>query len=65
MLWIYTENDSFFDPALAARMHAAFTAGGGQAQMERLGPWGRDGHNLFFGNNGSLTWGPLVERFLP
>lgn len=65
MLWIYTENDSFFDPALAARMHAAFTAGGGQARLERLGPWGRDGHNLFFGNNGSLTWGPLIERFLP
>jgi hypothetical protein len=45
-------------------MHAAFTDGGGQAQMERLASWGRDGHNMFFGNNGSLTWGPVVVDFL-
>jgi pimeloyl-ACP methyl ester carboxylesterase len=64
MLWVYTENDSFFGPALAGRMHAAFTEAGGQARMERLGPWGRDGHNMFFGNNGSQSWGPLVADFL-
>jgi pimeloyl-ACP methyl ester carboxylesterase len=64
MLWVYAANDSFFDPPLAQRLHAAFTEAGGQARMEKLGPWGRDGHNLFFGNNGSLTWGPLIEDFL-
>jgi hypothetical protein len=64
MLWIYTENDTFFGPALAGRMHAAFTGAGGEARLERLGSWGRDGHNLFFGNHGSLIWGPLVADFL-
>jgi pimeloyl-ACP methyl ester carboxylesterase len=64
MLWVYTANDSFFGPELAARMHGAFTAAGGQARIERLGPWGRDGHSLFFGAGGSQTWGPLLERFL-
>jgi len=64
MLWVYTNNDTFFGPALAGRMHAAFTEAGGEARLERLGSWGRDGHNLFFGHHGSLTWGPLVADFL-
>jgi len=64
MLWVYTENDTFFGPALAGRMHAAFTEAGGEARLERLGSWGRDGHNLFFSNHGSLIWGPLVADFL-
>lgn len=64
MRWVYTENDSFFAPDLAGRMHAAFTAAGGEARMERMPAWGRDGHNMFFGNNGSLSWGPVVADFL-
>lgn len=63
-LWIYTENDSYFGPRLAAAMHQAFTAAGGQAELKQLPPWGNDGHGLFFGRDGSATWGPLVEEFL-
>ncbi len=64
MLWIYTANDTFFDPALAAAMHAAFTASGGPATLLPLGPFRRDGHALFTGAGGSAIWGPLVERYM-
>lgn len=63
-LWIYSENDAFFAPALVARLHQAFVAGGGNAQMEMLPPFGPDGHAVFFGQGGSELWGPLVEAFL-
>src|SRR5262245_3554147 len=33
MLWVYAQNDKFFAPALAHRMHAAFTGAGGRAQL--------------------------------
>jgi pimeloyl-ACP methyl ester carboxylesterase len=63
-LWIYTANDSFFGPALAAGMHRAHAAAGGRAEMAALPAFGRDGHGLFFAEGGSEVWGPLVERFL-
>ena len=33
MLWFYIENDTFFGPALLKRMHEAFTAAGGRADI--------------------------------
>jgi pimeloyl-ACP methyl ester carboxylesterase len=63
-LWIYTANDSFFGPELAARMHAAFTEAGGSAQLHALDPWGRDGHLLFGGAGGAAVWGPILEAWL-
>lgn len=64
MLWIYTENDSFFAPDLAQSMYKAFAEAGGNAQMHALGPYGTDGHRLFLGPGGSAIWGPLTESFL-
>ena len=64
MLWIYTENDSFFSPSIARNVHAAFTASGGQADLHQLPTFGNDGHNLFFARGGSAVWGPLVEAYL-
>jgi dienelactone hydrolase len=63
MLWVYTENDTFFSPSLARDMHAAYTRGGGQARLEALGAFGRDGHGLFFGEGGSRIWGPPVAKY--
>jgi dienelactone hydrolase len=63
MLWVYTENDTFFSPSLARDMHAAYTGGGGQARLEALGAFGRDGHGLFFGEGGARIWGPLVAKY--
>ena len=64
MLWIYTENDSFFAPPIARAIYDAFTASGGQAEFHQLGPFANDGHRLFFGRGGSAVWGPLMERYL-
>ena len=64
MLWIYTENDSYFGPALARSMYQAFIAAGGKADFHLLPPFGKDGHALFFGTNGSAIWGPLMDAYL-
>jgi dienelactone hydrolase len=63
-LWIYTANDSFFGPELAARMHAAYTEAGGSARFHALDAWGRDGHLLFGGAGGTAVWGPILEAWL-
>jgi dienelactone hydrolase len=64
MLWVYTDNDTFFGPHLAGAMHDAFTRAGGVAELVRLPPFGEDGHGLFFARSGSAIWGPLLERYL-
>lgn len=64
MLWIYIENDTFFGPALSKRMHAAFTAAGGQAEYHLMPPFGNDGH-FFIGSPDAIPiWSPLVAKFL-
>ncbi len=64
MLWIYAANDSFFAPPIATALHQAFTAAGGKAELVQPGPFGADGHRLFFGAGGPAVWGPVVERYL-
>ena len=62
-LWVYAANDSFFAPELARRMHAAFTAAGGRAELVQPPPYGTDGHNLF-STAGVPVWGPIAASFL-
>jgi dienelactone hydrolase len=64
MLWVYTANDSYFAPAIATTLYENFTAAGGKADLQRPGPYGEDGHRLFFGPGGSAIWGPLVATYL-
>jgi dienelactone hydrolase len=64
MLWVYTANDSFFARPMAEAMYAAFTKAGGHATFEEPGPFGNDGHTLFFGRGGSNVWGPMADRYL-
>lgn len=64
MLWIYSENDKFFPPAVAVSLYDAFAKNGGMAEFERVGPFSNDGHRLFFGAGGSQIWGPLVAHYL-
>jgi len=64
MLWVYAANDSYFSPAIATSLHDAFIAAGGKATLVQPGPFGGDGHRLFFGDGGSAIWGPLFERYL-
>lgn len=64
MLWVYTENDTFFAPEISKAMHAAYNRAGGKADFQLLGPQGKDGHGLFFSRGGSTVWGPLVEAYI-
>ena len=64
MLWVYSENDSFLAPALAASLYDAFTRTGGKADLVQVAPYGNDGHRFFFGKGGSQIWGPPVARYL-
>jgi dienelactone hydrolase len=61
-LWIYADNDKFFWPELAHRMHAAFTRAGGRAQFIDAAAFGEDGHSLFA--DGIALWTPMVDPFL-
>ena len=61
-LWIYAQNDKFFGPELARRMHAAFTGAGGRVQFVDFPPHGEDGHLLF--SRGMALWTPIVDGFL-
>jgi dienelactone hydrolase len=64
MLWIYTENDTYFGPDLSQRMHKAFAGAGGDAEYHLLGPFGDEGHSLVDAPEGVPLWSPLVSRFL-
>ena len=64
MLWLYTEDDSYFGPELTKRMHNAFTAAGGNA-VPFLFPCLRKQPPL----SDQLAiwvplWAPLVSQFL-
>ena len=63
-LWVYTRNDSFFDPALATRMVEAWRAGGAPTDFQLLPPFGNDGHGLFASNKGPPAWTPLVRNHI-
>jgi invasion protein IalB/pimeloyl-ACP methyl ester carboxylesterase len=64
MLWIYTENDSYFGPELSKRMHDAFLAAGGNAEYRLLPPFGSDGHFMIDSPDAVPIWSPLVSQFL-
>jgi dienelactone hydrolase len=61
-LWIYSANDHFFAPALARRMHAAFVAAGGRAELVEAPESGLDGHGYFA--RAMDDWTPRVARFV-
>jgi dienelactone hydrolase len=64
MVWIYTENDSFFAPPIAQAMHKAFVAAGGVATFHLLPPFGNDGHALMAQRAGVVVWQPIVDDYL-
>jgi len=63
-LWVYTENDLYFRPALAQRMFDAFRAQGGMGELRFLPPFAKDGHTLFGNRAGVPLWRPLIDAFL-
>jgi dienelactone hydrolase len=63
MLWVYSENDHFFGPGIAAQFYRAFTGAGGVARFVRAPAFRRDGHGLF-SLGGIPSWTPMVDDFL-
>jgi dienelactone hydrolase len=63
MLWVYSENDHFFGPAIAAQFYKAFTNAGGVARFVWAPAFRRDGHGLF-SLGGISFWTPMVDDFL-
>ncbi len=63
-LWLYAENDLFFRPDLARRMHAAYALGGTRTSLHILGEYGRDGHGFVRRGDSAAEWQPLVREFL-
>jgi dienelactone hydrolase len=63
MLWVYSENDHFFGPRLAAQFYREFEKAGGQVSFILAPPFGKDGHHLF-SYAGTSIWTPMVDAFL-
>jgi dienelactone hydrolase len=61
-LWIYTENDKYFNPKHSQAWHQAFVKSGGRAEFNLLPAFAADGHTLF--TAGAPLWEPIVARFL-
>ncbi len=60
-LWIYSQNDHFFGPALARQLFDAFTTAGGQATFIAAPSYADDGHKYF---DDVKAWKPAVDNFL-
>ena len=63
-LWLYAENDTFFDPWIVERMHEAYAQGGGVAEVHVFDRLKEDGHELWKHFDGNLLWLPVLDRFL-
>ena len=61
VLILYAENDTYFPPALSARVGAAFQTGDASATFRLLPPVGSEGHALI---EAPSAWSTDVERFL-
>ena len=61
-LWLYSENDHYFRPALAQQFLSAFQTGGGKVEFIALPPYGEDGHSSFVG--AKANWYKPVLDFL-
>lgn len=62
-LWLFTRNDRFFDPTLAARMRDAYAHVGAPVDLVIAAPFGSDGHALALSPVPAVWWSH-VEPFL-
>jgi dienelactone hydrolase len=62
-LWIYSENDHYFSPALAREMLSAFTRAGGHGDLIVAPPYGKEGHGMVVQGPPEL-WQDAVDNFL-
>jgi dienelactone hydrolase len=62
-LWIFSENDHFFNPALARAMFDAYVAHGVAGSLFEAPAYRTDGHALIFAPEGTPWW-PHLAAFL-
>lgn len=63
-IWFYGANDSYFNPALAAKMRDAYVGSGGDAKLVAFGAFKKDAHGMSSSRDGVKIWWPEVENFL-
>ncbi len=63
-IWFYGANDSHFSPQLAADLHRAYVAAGGNARLVAYGPFEHDSHAMSSSSDGVKIWWPETEKFL-
>ena len=61
MLWIYSQNDHWFTPAMAQKFEEAYTKNGATTQFVMAPPDGDDGHHLYAH---VAAWSDTVDAFL-
>lgn len=64
VLWLYSDNDSFFPPPLVDRMYRGLPSGQSGTDLARIGALPRDGHFLFGSSAGRMQWLGTVDAFL-
>lgn len=62
MLWVYTENDQFFNPAHSKAWFEAWQGAGGKGEFVLQPAFGQDGHQLFA--RGADRWQAAIDTFL-
>jgi len=63
-LWFYGDNDSYWRRDTWEAMHAAYSAGGGNARMVAFGTFAAgDAHSMFGSRSGQDIWLPEFDRF--
>ncbi len=63
-LWIYTENDKFFDADLSRDLSEAYRGAGANVEYVLLPSFGDDGHRVFPAREGRHLWQSITNRFL-
>ncbi len=63
-LWLYSENDSYFNPDLSRAMVSAYGGAGGRAVYVLLPPFKDDGHTMFADPDGLAYFARYVASFV-
>jgi CubicO group peptidase (beta-lactamase class C family) len=61
-VWLYSENDRYWGPAIPRAWFKAFVDRGGSGEFVQLPPYKADGHSIFTGD--PKSWQPALEALL-
>lgn len=62
MLWLYTENDKYFNPKNSRAWFDSYTKAGAKGEYKLMPAFGEDGHQLL--GRAADLWQPVVDEFL-